>query len=185
VSAPHRSTPEHWAAVEAYAQDDQVSSTDDCLLELRARVQTLEERCEVQLMQLSDLQERHHRLTLQVGQLEYELVRDDDDEPQQHCLEAMDPPDEAAEILDYYAALSAQHQDRAVFHGNSSSLVERVHSCIVGEPECGHMQARATIREVAAAARAQDQAAPEMVLTWAGVAEWLEQEAGPTFSDHP
>jgi hypothetical protein len=40
------------------------------------------------------------------------------------------------------------------------------------------MQARATIREVAAAARAQDEAAPEMVLTWAGVAEWLEQEAG-------
>jgi len=30
------------------------------------------------------------------------------------------------------------------------SLVERVHSCIVGEPECGHMQARAVIREIAA-----------------------------------
>ena len=45
------------------------------------------------------------------------------------------------------------------------------------------MQAKATIREVAAAARAQDQAAPEMVMTWAGVAEWLEQEAGPTFSE--
>ncbi len=30
------------------------------------------------------------------------------------------------------------------------TLVERVHSCIVGEPECGHMQARAAIREVAA-----------------------------------
>jgi hypothetical protein len=29
-------------------------------------------------------------------------------------------------------------------------LVERVHSCIVGKPECGHMQARAAIREVAA-----------------------------------
>jgi len=31
-----------------------------------------------------------------------------------------------------------------------SSLVERVHSCSVGEPECGHMQSRAAIREVAA-----------------------------------
>jgi hypothetical protein len=40
VTAPHRSTPEHWATVEAYAQ--QVSSTDDCLLELRARVEALE-----------------------------------------------------------------------------------------------------------------------------------------------
>ena len=57
------------------------------------RVETLERRCEVQLMQLSDLQARHHRLTLQVGHLEHELVRDDDDEPQQHCLEAMDPPE--------------------------------------------------------------------------------------------
>jgi hypothetical protein len=156
VSAPHRSTPEHWAAVEAYAQDDQVSSTDDCLLELRARVQTLEERCEVQLMQLSDLQGRHHRLTLQVGHLEHELVRDDDDEPQQHCLEAMDPPDEAAEILDYYSALSAQHQDRAVFHGNSSSLVERVaatlHEVTNSDPNVPanewEPEARAAIREV-------------------------------------
>jgi hypothetical protein len=87
----HKATLEHWAAVEAYAQE--VSSTDDCLLELRARVETLEKRCEVQLMQLSDLQDRHHRLALRVGHLEYELVRDEDDLPQQHCLEAMDPPE--------------------------------------------------------------------------------------------
>jgi hypothetical protein len=40
------------------------------------------------------LQDRHHRLTLRVGHLEHELVRDDD-EPQQHCLEAMDPPEDA------------------------------------------------------------------------------------------
>jgi len=39
------------------------------------------------------------------------------DEPQQHCLEAMDPPDEAAQILDYYNALAAQHPaGQAVFH---------------------------------------------------------------------
>lgn len=31
-----------------------------------------------------------------------------------------------------------------------SSLVQRVHSCIVGEPECGRMQARAALREVLA-----------------------------------
>jgi hypothetical protein len=40
MTKPHRSTPEHWATVEAYAQ--QVSSTDDCLLELRARIEALE-----------------------------------------------------------------------------------------------------------------------------------------------
>lgn len=28
-------------------------------------------------------------------------------------------------------------------------LVKRVHSCIVCEPECGHMQARSVIREMA------------------------------------
>jgi hypothetical protein len=82
------------------------------------------------------LQERHHRLTLQVGHLEYELVRDDDDEPQQHCLEAMDPPE---------ANSKPTPNDRQI----RTSLVKRVHSCIVGEPPVGHMQARSVIREVA------------------------------------
>ncbi len=63
----------------------------DPVRDLAARVETLERRCEVQLMQLSDLQDRHHRLTLQVGHLEHDLVKDEDDLPQQHCLEAMDP----------------------------------------------------------------------------------------------
>jgi hypothetical protein len=75
---------EHWARLEQrqLSGNDLVCAT----LELRARVETLEKRCEV-------LQDRHHRLTLQVGHLEHDLVRDDDDEPQQHCLEAMDPPE--------------------------------------------------------------------------------------------
>jgi hypothetical protein len=116
---------------------------DNCIIELRAKVEALEKRCEVQLMQLSDLQERHHRLTLQVGHLEHELVRDDDDKPQQHCLEAID-------LLE--ANSKPTSNDRQI----RSSLVKRVHSCIVGEPECGHMQARAVIREVAAWLREQE-----------------------------
>ncbi len=84
----HKATPEQWAQQEAWL--DQNDADAACLLELRARVKTLEKRCEVQLMQLSDLQDRHHRLTLQVGHLECELVRDEDDLPQQHCLEAME-----------------------------------------------------------------------------------------------
>ena len=130
MSAPHRSTPEHWAAVEAYAQ--QVSSTNDCLLELRARVKALEQRCEAQSMQLSDLQGRHHRLTLQVGHLEHELVRDDDDKPQQHCLEAMDPPE-------------------ANPKPTPDSLVNRVMDAIAFEHEITpepRYEARAAIREV-------------------------------------
>jgi hypothetical protein len=81
-----------------------------------------------------------------------------DDEPEQHCLEAMDPSDEAAEILDYYAALSAQHQGGAVFHSNSSPLVERVaatlHAVTDTDPNVPpgewEPEARAAIREVAA-----------------------------------
>jgi hypothetical protein len=46
-----------------------------------------------------------------------------DDAPQQHCLEALDPPDEAAAILDYYNALAAQHPaGQAVFHKSSPEL---------------------------------------------------------------
>jgi hypothetical protein len=79
----HKATPEQWSAVEGVAK---IGSADcAAILELRYRVEMLEKRCEV-------LQDRHHRLTLKVGHLEHDLYRDDD-EPQQHCLEAMDPPE--------------------------------------------------------------------------------------------
>jgi hypothetical protein len=93
MTEDYKATPELWARMERCADDPQDIAT--LLLELRSRVEMLEKRCEVQLMQLSDLQGRHHRLTLQVGHLEHELVRDEDDLPQQHCLEAMDPPEAA------------------------------------------------------------------------------------------
>jgi hypothetical protein len=88
-------------------------------------------------MQLSDLQERHHRLTLQVGHLEYELVRDDD-EPQQHCLEAMDPPETNYQSTPNYPAKP------------DSSLVERVVRAVGNEPFDSRSESRAAIREVAA-----------------------------------
>jgi hypothetical protein len=87
----YRATPGQWTDCEQWAING--GAWDACIIELRARVEALEKRCETQLMQLSDLQERHHRLTLQVGHLEHELDRDDDDEPQQYCLEAMDLPE--------------------------------------------------------------------------------------------
>jgi hypothetical protein len=111
MTEEYKAAPEQWAHQEAWL--DQNDADAACLLELRARVETLERRCEVQLMQLSDLQERHHRLTLQVGHLECELVRDEDDPPQQHCLEAMDPPE---------ANSQPTPNDRQI----RSSLVERV-----------------------------------------------------------
>jgi hypothetical protein len=96
MTKPHRATPEQWQRVENSlpgTQEQHMCALACAVRELRARVETLERRCEVQLMQLSDLQDRHHRLTLQVGHLEHDLVRDEDDLPQQHCLEAMDPPE--------------------------------------------------------------------------------------------
>ena len=56
--------------------------------------------------------------------------------------------DLALQTQDKLDRLIAQDRDDAP--ARAGGLVERVHSCIIGEPECGHMQARAAIREVAA-----------------------------------
>jgi hypothetical protein len=63
----------------------------------------------------------------------------------------------------------AKELDRNYPAKPDSLLVERVHSCIVGEPECGHMQARAAIREVAAWMRENE--------CGYNAVRWLEQEA--------
>jgi hypothetical protein len=133
MTTPHKATPEQWADCEEWANEGGVSHA--CLLELRARVQTLEERCEVQLMQLFELQGRHHRLTLQVGHLEYELVRDDDDEPQQHCLEAMDPPEVNSKPTLNLSQIRI-------------SLVQRVSRAICYAQQRDETGSRAAIREV-------------------------------------
>ena len=78
-------TPEQWADAGAFA-----SGTRACILEVLCRVETLEKKFDVQLMQLCDLQSRFHRLTIRLHYLETELVRDED-EPQQHPVEALEP----------------------------------------------------------------------------------------------
>jgi len=80
----YKATAEQWDSVEMYAEDNVY---DACLLELRSRVEALEKRCEVQLMQLNDLQRRHHRLATQTAHLESEVYAD---EPEQHCVEALE-----------------------------------------------------------------------------------------------
>jgi hypothetical protein len=59
MSSPHRATREERE-----------------MLELRTRLDCLERRCEVQLQQLSDLQDRHHRLAGSVRLLEREVATD-------------------------------------------------------------------------------------------------------------
>jgi hypothetical protein len=80
-----KATTEQWADAGAFA-----SGTRACILELLSRVETLEKKFDVQLMQLCDLQSRFHRLTIRLHYLETELVRDED-EPQQHPVEALEP----------------------------------------------------------------------------------------------
>jgi hypothetical protein len=130
----YRATPEQWNDCEQWAING--GAWDACIIELRARVEALEKRCEVQLMQLSDLQERHHRLTLQVGHLEHELDRDDDDEPQQYCLEALEPPEVNSKPTP---------NDRQI----RSSLVQRISRAICYAQQRDETGSRAVIREVA------------------------------------
>jgi hypothetical protein len=93
----HQATPEQWGSLYEYAFHCDAQSS--CLLELRSRIELLEKRCEVQLTQLSDVQERSHRLALQVRQLENELVRDD--APTSTSL----PSKETAPLLERVAAV--------------------------------------------------------------------------------
>jgi hypothetical protein len=116
-----------------------------CFLDLRAQIESLEKRCAaqlmqlcdlhtVQLMQLSDLQERHHRLALQTRHLESELYTDD--EPQQHCVEALE---------DISKPTPNPSQIR-------SSLLDRVAAAIAdtdAPADLWHDDARAALHEVA------------------------------------
>lgn len=79
----HRATPDQWAYQEHWAVQDGDAA---CILELRARIEILEKRCEVQLMQLGDLQSRFHRLALQVAHLERETCTD---RAEQHCVKTL------------------------------------------------------------------------------------------------
>jgi hypothetical protein len=77
MSTPHRATEEQWEIVEICREEGHTPwPTATCLLELRSRVELLERRCEVQLQQLSDLQDRHHRLAGSVRLLEREVFTD-------------------------------------------------------------------------------------------------------------
>lgn len=58
------------------------------------------------------------------------------------------------------------------------TLLQRVHSCIVGEPECGHMQARAVIREIADAVEQRGVSGED--LDPGETADWLRAEATTT-----
>jgi hypothetical protein len=91
------------------------------------------------------------------------------------------------ELRDRIAALEAAqaNQFRGVTEKAASAeaqptggLVERVRRVIGDDAPCSHSNARAAIRKMAAAARSRDLNGQSVaVMTWEGVAQWLEQEA--------
>ena len=154
MSTPHRATPEHWATVEAYAQ--QVSSTDDCLLELRARVEALEadhlEQAESGRFCVDAIVRRVEALELAHRIHSGTLTPAEQDELGVVPLEGHDPtpyrvsPDGslwvAAEKLSQFRAASAE--------ARPAGLVERVANAIYNVPHDSAAEARAAIRAVAA-----------------------------------
>jgi hypothetical protein len=139
--------------------------------ELRTRLNCLERRCEVQLQQLSDLQDRHHRLAGSVRLLEREVVRDRPEPP------ATEPPTVATDqelqhiwdstigLKEAFRALydlgrqhSAQSHSPAVKESSApppaGSLVEMVaraiHPNVCADPNLYLHEARAAIREMVA-----------------------------------
>ena len=132
----YTATPDTWNAALKYAQSERAPSAlpaTICVLELRSHVEALEDA-------LDRLREDHLRLANAVAGLAPDRVKFFSSLlPERN----VDTDVGAAEAAGIVKPTSNLNQIRR-------SLVEKVHSCIVGEPECGHMQARAVIREVAA-----------------------------------
>ncbi len=142
----YKATPEQWARIE----QRQLGGNDlvCAVLELRARVEALEAANYARRIDIIRLANAVANQIFDRSKFFADVTPDDDDDCQLN---------EEAQIVDYYAALAAQHQGQAVFHQDPKpipdsfqtgrSLVERVQAVI------GHsfdMQARAAILEVAA-----------------------------------
>lgn len=155
MNTQHRATESHWAAVQSYA--DNVSSTDDCLLELRDRLAALE----------SGADTAYHQLAARVEAIEDNkpcpYIRSSD-EGTSYCA--------LAEETANSKPTSNFSQIRSSTEGDS--LVERVGAAI-SQPGAPYPfwrhDARAAIRAVAAWLRT------ETDLTHGPrAAEWLEQK---------
>ena len=157
-------TPKQWENIEGSAE---VLPSSACILELRARVEALEE-------EQTELVNSHHfvikAITERLEKLESQQAQ----------------KSETDSIIDYYSLLAAQSKGKAVFHGPTGSqepaefapvaggLVERVAAAIhpdrCADPNLYLHEARAAILEVARWLRSE--------LGLRNVAERLEQEAG-------
>jgi hypothetical protein len=141
----YKATPEQWAAIEELGLGAFYGPA--CILELRARVEALEAANDTRRIDIIRLANAVANQISDRTKFFADVTPGDDD-----CQ-----LNEEADIVDYYAALAAQHQGRAVFHEDPKpipdsfqtgrSLVERVRKALSYPPE---PYARVAIREVAA-----------------------------------
>ena len=174
----YKATPEQWAAIEELVSSTFCGPA--CLLELRARVEQLEAAAHKHIIETSSniLALASRVEVLEAFQQQPEPIDQEENDRRFHaCMDLIKnatpeqiraaaglperpaskvhqiskplklTPDQVQQALDQLRPKSKSTPNPSQIR---SSLVERVHSCIVGEPECGHMQARAVIREVAA-----------------------------------
>jgi hypothetical protein len=148
----YKATPEQWARI----KQRQLGGNDlvCAVLELRVRVEALEAANYARHIDIIRLANAVANQISDRTKFFADVTPDDDD-----CQ-----LNEEADIVDYYAALAAQHQGQAVFHEDPkptpnssqirSSLVERVSAAIhpdrCADPNLYLHEARAAIREVAA-----------------------------------
>jgi hypothetical protein len=173
----YRAADDHWAIIER----DFHYSLPACLLELRARVEALEaaqqpaaqkHRAAARRAIESCMAQREEILTAFVAK--YGFQPEEAIQVEQRQLDGCSYwwVERRSEVIqdDTEPAPTVKDSLTAAPPAPPGELVERVHSCIVGEPECGHMQARAVLREVASWLRSQP---------WIGraAADRLEQEA--------
>lgn len=158
----YKATSDQWNQVQKCA--DAVGSSDcSAILELRARIETLENAAHKHIVETSA-----NILALASRVESLEAAERQASKVYQISKPLKLTPEQAQQVRDLLAPNSKPTPNPSQI---GSPLVERVHSCIVGEPECGHMQARAVIREVASWMKEQG-CYPD-----AWMAQRLEQEA--------
>ena len=161
---PHRAKPEQWADVESRAADCQGGPS--CVIELRARVEALEDRDREDSDAWTGVRRANSELRARIEALEAgatcpRIVTGD--EGTSHCAlaeqQAAPPPEPAP----------------------AGSLVDAVARAIAGGDFCDPIEwrreARSAIRVMAAAARSRH--LNGVVITWEEIARWLERESQP------
>jgi hypothetical protein len=164
MSTPHRATPEDWEYIRLRAEDGVL--LPNCILELRARVKTLE------AAQLEQAESHRFCVDAIVRRVEALEAAPQDKLDRLIALDAADPTPDPA--MDELRAASAEAQP--------AGLLERVAEGIAAADDEGltnmtwNYHARAAIREVAAWLRENDSEC-QMGGDAAATAELLEQEA--------